>query len=99
MGVEIWSDVVRELAALVRRLDAAQTLGALPPGSLKELEYVFDLAPRFLWVVGRGSVNPAPYVYAVEVHGPDACFRRAREPSTSPMTDPPQGFSAIAAPA
>jgi hypothetical protein len=65
-----------QVASLVRQLDAAQTLAALPPGSLKELEYVLDLAPRFLWVVGPGSVDPAPYVYAVEVHGLDARFRR-----------------------
>jgi hypothetical protein len=65
-----------QVASLVRQLDAAQTLAALPPGSLKELEYVLDLAPRFLWVVGPGSVDPAPYVYAVEAHGLDARFRR-----------------------
>jgi hypothetical protein len=63
-----------QVASLVRQLDAAPTLAALAPGSLKELEYVLDLAPRFLWVVGPGSVDPADHVYAVEVRGLDARF-------------------------
>ena len=33
-------------------------LAELPMGTVKEIEYVLDLAPRFLWVVGPGSVDP-----------------------------------------
>jgi hypothetical protein len=35
----------------------------------KELEYVLDLKPRYLWLVAPGMVDPSRYVYEVEVEG------------------------------
>ena len=49
-------------------------LRELPSGSVKELEYVLDIAPRYLWIVGPGSVDPATHVFAVVVDGLNARF-------------------------
>lgn len=65
-----------QVARICRQLDAAGSLAELPPGSAKELEYVMDLAPRFLWIVGPGTVDPAPHIYSVVVSGLDAQFRK-----------------------
>lgn len=65
-----------QVARICRQLDAAGSLAALPSGSAKELEYVMDLAPRFLWIVGPGTVDPAPHIYSVVVSGLDAQFRK-----------------------
>ena len=45
---------------LARELALAGSLAELPTGTVKEIEYVLDLAPRFLWVVGPGSVDLQP---------------------------------------
>lgn len=66
----------RQVAKIATQLDAAPSLAALPAGTVKEIEYVLDLHPRYLWVVGPGSVDPAPHVFAVTVEGNDAAFRR-----------------------
>jgi hypothetical protein len=52
----------------------AASLAELPAGTVKEIEYVLDLAPRFLWVVGPGSVDPAVHMFAVTVDGLNARF-------------------------
>jgi len=44
-------------------------------------------APRYLWIVGPGSVNPAPHVYAVEVDGLEATFTRLNEFPPPPTKD------------
>lgn len=54
----------------------------MPANLAKEIEYVLDLAPRYLWVVGPGSIDPAHYVFAVEVDGLNAVF--------SPIDDVPR---------
>jgi hypothetical protein len=46
------------------------------PIALKELEYVLDLAPRYLWIVGPGSVDPPTHVFHVTVDGQNARFER-----------------------
>lgn len=71
-------------ARLVAQMERAGTLAELPVGTIKEIEYVLDLGPRFLWVVGPGSVEPASYVYAVEVSGLNASFS-----SVAAFTPPP----------
>jgi hypothetical protein len=39
---------------------------------VKEIEYVLELRPSFLWVVGPGSIDPARHVFAVSVDGLNA---------------------------
>jgi len=41
---------------------------------------VLDIAPRFLWVVGPGSVDPATHIFRVTVDG----LTRGSTRSTSP---------------
>jgi hypothetical protein len=62
------------LAGAIERHGA---LTELPRSAAKEVEYVLDLAPKYLWVVGPGSVDPAAHVYAVAVTGrTNATFTR-----------------------
>lgn len=55
--------------ALARSIEHHGTLSELPTTAVKELEYVLDLAPRYLWVVGPGSLDPPKFVYAVTLTG------------------------------
>ncbi len=57
----------------------AGSLAELPIGTVKEIEYVLDLSPRFLWVVGPGSVDPATHVFKVSVDGLNAKFEPVGE--------------------
>jgi hypothetical protein len=51
----------------------------LPARAVKEVEYVLDLRPRFLWIVGPGSIDPAIHVFAVEVSRNNASFTPVEE--------------------
>lgn len=62
---------VDKIAQDIRRVG---TLGRLPQNAAKELDYVLDIAPRYLWLVGPGTVDPERYVYEVSVSGDDASF-------------------------
>ena len=35
---------------------------------------MLDLHPRYLWIVGPGSIDPALYVYAVDVQDLNAAL-------------------------
>lgn len=59
---------------MAAEIDRAKVLSELPIGTVNEIEYVLDLSPRYLWVVGPGSVDPARFVFAVEVDGLNARF-------------------------
>lgn len=63
-----------QVAKIVRQLDEAASLSELPANTVKEIEYVLDLRPRYLWIVGPGSVDLAKHVYAVEVDDLNATF-------------------------
>jgi hypothetical protein len=52
----------------------AGSLAELPVGTVKEIEYVLELTPRFLWVVGPGSIDPASHLFTVTVDGLNARF-------------------------
>jgi hypothetical protein len=65
-----------ELSRIVKNIDESNTFSNLPLACKKELEYVLDVAPRHLWLVAPGSVDPDEYVYATEVSGLQARFRR-----------------------
>lgn len=64
---------------LAREMARAGSLVELPIGTVKEIEYVLDLMPRFLWVVGPGSVDPATHVFKVTVEGLNARFDPVEE--------------------
>lgn len=42
----------------------------------KEIEYLLDLAPQHLWLVGPGTVDPAAHVWSVTLDGLAATFTR-----------------------
>jgi hypothetical protein len=57
-------------------LDRTGELERLPVETVKEIEYVLDLAPRALWLVGPGTTEPATHVYEVRMHDLHATFHR-----------------------
>ncbi|MGH8923842.1 MAG: hypothetical protein ACRDWA_04240 [Acidimicrobiia bacterium] len=57
-------------------LDQIAELRRLPQPAVKEVEYVLDLAPRYLWLVGPGTVDPPVQVFRVEVDDMNAHFER-----------------------
>jgi len=75
----------RQTGRLAREVAAAQELQELPSGSTKELEYVLDLAPAFLWIVGPGAVDPARHVFGVQVNGLNARFTPVENLPGPPM--------------
>jgi len=62
---------------LASEIESAGLLSELPIKTVKEIEYVLDVAPRYLWVVGPESVDPARHVYEVEVADLNARFTPA----------------------
>lgn len=66
----------REVARWAAAIDAGATPADLVGIGFKEIEYVLDLAPQHLWLVGPGTVDPAANVWAVTVHGLRTTFTR-----------------------
>lgn len=66
----------RQVDAIAAQLDAARDLRELPLTTVKEIEYVLELRPRYLWVVGPGSIDPPRHVFSVAVDGLSARFER-----------------------
>ncbi|MEK7426658.1 MAG: hypothetical protein AAB131_22785 [Actinomycetota bacterium] len=64
----------RDVAGLVAAIESAHRLSELAPKACKEVEYVLDLSPEQLWVVGPGSIDPALHIFDVRVDGLDATF-------------------------
>ncbi len=76
----------KQTTALARAFEGHGTIDDLPASAAKEVEYVLDLAPRYLWVVGPGSIDPPRHVYMVELLGPlNAAFNRVES-----MPPPPR---------
>ena len=69
---------------LAAAITACRESEDLPDTLAKEIEYVRDLRPRYLWVVGPESVQPACHVFAVAVRGNYAEFT-----SADGLPDPP----------
>jgi hypothetical protein len=76
--------LVTEVKADPRQVDrwsAAIDSGASPATLLasgfKEIHYVLELAPRCLWLVGPGPLDPAAHVWKVDVDGLTARFDRS----------------------
>lgn len=66
----------KQTESLVRQIEIAGSLAKLPLNTIKEIEYVWELCPKFLWIVGRGSIEPARDVFQVAVSGLNASFAR-----------------------
>jgi hypothetical protein len=56
-----------QTARLAGQIDRHGKLTDLPHAAAKEIEYVLDLSPSYLWIAGPGSIDPPRYVYAVTV--------------------------------
>jgi hypothetical protein len=85
-----------EVNHIATTIENCRTFAELPMNCKKELEYVLDLAPRHLWLVAPGCVEPERYVYAVRVEGLQVEFRQIsglesiRAASNTAM-EPPNG--------
>jgi hypothetical protein len=66
----------REVEAIASQIDSVIELGSMPEKHRKEIEYVLDLVPRYLWLVGPGLIEPERFVYEVQVDGLRATFQR-----------------------
>ena len=71
--VKTWPE---EIDRIVAQLDEAAELRRLPESVVKELEYVLDLRPRHLWIVGPGTVDPPAHLFRVSVDDTNARFER-----------------------
>jgi len=65
-----------EVRRIATALEACETLAEVPESCAKEVDYVLDIAPQYLWLVAPGSVDPERFVYAVRVSDTKAEFRR-----------------------
>lgn len=63
-----------QTARLAAAIERHGSLAELPTTAAKEIEYVLDVSPRYLWVVGPGSIEPPAHVYEVRVDGLNAVF-------------------------
>lgn len=66
----------REVEGIAIQLDRSGSLLELPSDTRKEVEYVLELAPRYFWLVGPGTVDPARHVFRVTTDGQAATFDR-----------------------
>lgn len=64
----------KQVSMIARQLKESGTLSQLPASMVKEIEYVLDLRPKFFWLVGPGSIEPAAFVYSVRAEGLNASF-------------------------
>jgi hypothetical protein len=74
--VKTWPKEIDRIGAV---LDEIAELRRLPKAVAKEVEYVLDLAPRHLWIVGPGTVDPPAHAFRVEVDGENAHFERLED--------------------
>jgi hypothetical protein len=64
--------------ALAAAIRSHRDLSELPGKLANEIEYVFDIQPQCLWVVGPGSIDPPAHVSRVSVEGLNATFTASR---------------------
>jgi hypothetical protein len=76
------------ISAVATSIEACGSLQDLPDKFAKELEYVLDVSPRYLWLVGPGSIDPPAYVYQVKVSGLSASLRKMDR-----LPSPPHGMN------
>jgi hypothetical protein len=61
---------------LATAIDASGRLSALPRDFAREIEHIVPVGPRYLWLVGPNTIDPACHVFRVRVDGDDATFHR-----------------------
>lgn len=59
----------REVSHIAHTIEKCRTFTELPIDCKKELEYVLDLAPKHLWLVAPGCIDPERFIYAVRLQG------------------------------
>jgi len=64
----------REIKKIVEAIDSTINGTLVGDRVPKELEYVLDLKPKYLWLVAPGLIDPPRHVYKVEVNGIRATF-------------------------
>jgi hypothetical protein len=79
----------REVERIAAAIDRFAELTAMPTSVVKEIEYVLELAPEYLWLVGPGTVEPEAHVWRVWVDGCRARFERRAH-----LPDPPRDEAA-----
>ncbi len=57
-----------EIEKLAAAVEGIPTSGRMPKAVAKEIEYVLELQPEYLWLVGPGSVDPERHVYSIEAN-------------------------------
>lgn len=65
-----------KVAAWAAAIDAAATATELVELGFKEVEYVLELDPAHLWLVGPGTVDPATHVWVVRASVLNVSFER-----------------------
>ncbi len=73
LEVKAWPHQVTRIAGAI---DATRELQALPLDIAKEVAYVLDLTPRYLWLAGPGTIDPEAHVWHVAIEGHNARFTR-----------------------
>lgn len=73
LEVKAWP---HQLDRIARAIDATQNLATLPLDIAKEVAYVLDLTPRYLWLAGPGTIDPEAHVWRVAIEGHNARFMR-----------------------
>lgn len=76
--------------ALAAAIRSHGHLSELPGKLAKEIEYVLDIQPQYLWVVGPGSIDPPAHVFRVSVEGLNATFTAVDD---LPLAASPQGHN------
>jgi hypothetical protein len=66
----------RDIMRWATAIDSGATPMELIRVGFKEIEYVLELEPAHLWLVGPGTVDTTAHVWAVTVEGLGATFRR-----------------------
>jgi hypothetical protein len=67
---------VGEIETIAQAIDATGTFMDLPAGCKKELEYILDTKPKYLWLVAPGCIDPEQYLYGLRVDKSQVEFRR-----------------------
>lgn len=65
-----------QVARISAEIEHVAVLDGLPDKTIKEIEYVLDLAPRFVWILGPGTIDPPRHVFEVELPEGQIAFRR-----------------------
>lgn len=63
-----------QVVRIVKQIEHSSSLRDAPISVVKEIEYVLDIQPSHLWVVGPESIDPATSVYALTFSDQNVTF-------------------------